>query len=85
MKTTSVTVPFPEGLHSRPAAKLVNLCGKFQAAISLRLGDKVASARSLLGVLLLAASFRSQLEILASGPDEDAAIAAAQAFFQTAG
>ncbi len=42
----------------------------------------MASASSILGILLLAATFNTQLEIQASGEDEEAAVRAAEAFFQ---
>ncbi len=42
----------------------------------------MASTSSILSVLLLAATFNRQLEVQASGEDEDAAVGAAEAFFQ---
>ena len=82
MKTTLVTVHFTHGLHARPAAKLVALLRRFRARISLRLGDRIANAGSLTAVLLLAATCNTQLEVQASGDDENAAIQAAEVFFQ---
>lgn len=48
-----------------------------------RLGNRVAHASSLLSILVLAATFDSQLEIQATGEDEEAAIRAAEVFFQS--
>lgn len=81
MKTAQVTVRFRDGLHSRPAAKLVQLCQKFRSQVSFRLGNQVASARSLLSLLCLGAPRNTQLEVLVSGEDEEAALEAARNFF----
>jgi len=51
--------------------------------VFLRAGNRVANAGSLLNILLLSATFDSQLEVQASGEDEDAAIQAAKMFFQS--
>jgi phosphotransferase system HPr (HPr) family protein len=83
MKTTRVTVRFPRGIHARPAASLVRLFRGFRAQVSLRLENRVAHAGSILSILLLAATFNTQLEIQATGEDEEAAICAAEAFFET--
>jgi phosphotransferase system HPr (HPr) family protein len=66
----------------RPAAGLVCLFKNFRSRVVLRLGNHVANARSILGILLLSATFNTQIEIQASGEDEDSAIAAAEVFFQ---
>lgn len=82
MKTARVTVRFTRGLHARPAASLVRLFQRFQARVSFRFGHRIANAASILSILLLSATFNTQLEVQASGEDEDAAIRAAEAFFQ---
>lgn len=83
MKTLRVKVPFPHGLHARPAARLVHLFRAFRSCVFLRVENRVANAGSLLNILLLSATFDSQLEVQASGEDEDAAIRAAEVFFQS--
>jgi phosphotransferase system HPr (HPr) family protein len=83
MKTSRVTVRFARGLHARPAASLVRLFKTFQARVFVRLGNRVANAGSFLSILLLSATFNTQLEIQATGEDEEAAIRAAEAFFQS--
>ena len=83
MKTSRVTVRFPHGIHARPAASLVRLFKGFRAQVSLRLGNRAAYAGSFLSILLLSATFNTQLEIQATGEDEEAAIRAAEAFFQS--
>jgi len=85
MKSSRVTVRFRDGLHARPAARLVRLLARFHARVLFRLGNRVASAGSILSILLLSATVNTQLEIQATGEDEDAAIhiQAAEAFFQS--
>lgn len=55
----------------------------FVRVVLLRLGNRVANAGSILSILLLSATFNTQLEVQASGEDEDTAIRAAEAFFQS--
>ncbi len=83
MRTTRVTVRFPEGLHARPAARLTRLLRRFRARVVFRWGNHVANAGSFLSILLLSATFNTQLEVQATGEDEEAAIRATEAFFQS--
>lgn len=83
MKTLRVTVKFARGLHARPAATLVRLLSAFRARVFVRCGSHVANAGSILSIILLAATLRTRLEFLATGEDEEAAIRAVDAFFQT--
>lgn len=64
------------GLHARAAAKLVHLASRFACDITLeRNGDRV-EAKSILGLLLLAASQGSELTLRCDGSDEEEAFAA---------
>lgn len=82
MKTAQVTVKFPEGLHLRPASRLIRLIRRFRSQIHLRCGPKLANGRSMVSLLLLAAACNTELDVLASGDDEEDAIRAVQVFFQ---
>ncbi len=62
-----------QGLHARPATALVSLASKFESDIFLIRDDKKINAKSILGVLVLAAEHGSKLIIQASGVDEVAA------------
>ena len=83
MKTAQVTVHFAHGLHARPAARLVQVFRRFSSRVVFRLGDRIANAGSFISILLLSATFNSQLEVQATGEDEEAAIRAAEVFFQS--
>jgi len=62
------------GLHARPAAALVSLANKFQAQIFLKKDETKVNAKSILGVLVLAAESGSTVEIEANGEDAEEAI-----------
>ena len=72
------------GLHARPAAQLVHIAGKFKSSISIRKADGSSNAdcRSVLALLMLAASCGTELEVQASGDDAAEAIKAITAYFQ---
>ena len=67
------------GLHARAAAKLVRLAGRFESEILLRCGGRKADAKSIMGVMMLAASEGSDLELDAHGTDAEAALEQLQA------
>src|SRR6266850_380661 len=81
MKTTTVIVPWKEGIHLRRAGKLARLATRFRSSILCRLGEKVADGRSVIGIIILCASLGATLEIEASGPDEREAVQAVDEFF----
>ncbi|MFQ5585044.1 MAG: HPr family phosphocarrier protein [Calditrichia bacterium] len=64
------------GLHARPAALLVKTAGKFKSLINLSKDGLVVNAKSILGVMTLAAEFGSEIEIIATGEDAEQAVAA---------
>ncbi|CAN5154929.1 MAG: HPr family phosphocarrier protein [Pyrinomonadaceae bacterium] len=66
------------GLHARAAARLVRTASRFQSSIQLERADKsaAADAKSILSVLLLAASRGTELLLTIDGADEQAALAA---------
>ena len=76
-----MVVPWPNGLHMRPAMRLVQLAQKFRSQISLRNGSRVADARSILSILLLCAALNSPLDVVVTGADEDQAAVALQELF----
>ncbi len=65
-----------KGLHTRPSTELVKCAMHFRAQISLSYQDYVVNAKSILGILMLAAERGSQIVVEAIGDDADSAIAA---------
>lgn len=75
MKSTGEMVISNEfGLHARPAAALVSLANKFQSQIFLVKDDTKVNAKSILGVLVLAAESGSKVTIEARGEDAEEAV-----------
>ncbi len=62
------------GLHARAAAKLVRLAGRFESDITLRCGEQEADAKSIMAVMMLAATDGAEVEMEAQGADADRAL-----------
>jgi phosphocarrier protein HPr len=74
MTTRSVTVVNQLGLHARAAARFVHLATRFEAQIRIGRDAKVMDGKSIMGILLLAASRGTTITVTAEGPDERAAV-----------
>ncbi len=66
------------GLHARPSAKLSAVASKFASEVWLSKGSRRINAKSIMGVMMLAAARGSTLVVEAEGPDEREAVAALQ-------
>lgn len=64
------------GLHARASAKLTQTAGKFASEIWLSRTGRRVNAKSIMGVMMLAAGKGSRIHIEASGDDADTALAA---------
>ena len=67
------------GLHARASAKLTKLAGSFRSEVFLSRNGRRVNAKSIMGVMMLAAGLGSEVEIEVDGPDEQAAMAALRA------
>lgn len=76
MADKAVTIRNSLGLHARPAAQLVRMAAGFSSAIELERDGMSVNAKSIMGVMMLAAEQGAVLQLRADGPDADAAIAA---------
>ncbi len=74
LTTRSVTVVNQLGLHARAAARFVHLATRFESRIRVGRESKVMDGKSIMGILLLAASRGTTLTVIAEGPDEDRAV-----------
>ena len=70
------------GIHARPAAAVVETCGKFQSHITFTKDDVQANAKSIMNIMLLAAEFGAVILVEADGPDEVAALEAVEQLFE---
>ena len=64
------------GLHARPSAKLTRLAGRFRSDVWLSAKGRRVNAKSIMGVMMLAAAKGSTIVVEAEGPDEQEAAAA---------
>ena len=64
------------GLHARASAKLVQLVQGFKSSIWLISGGREVNAKSIMGVMMLAAEYGSELLLRADGADEQDAVSA---------
>ena len=72
--TTVVTIVNQRGLHARAAAKFATAAGGFEAKIWVTRGELTVSGLSIMGLMMLAAAPGSDVELVANGPDAEAAI-----------
>ncbi len=63
------------GLHARAAAKFVSLAARFESEVLVRREDREVNAKSIMGVMMLAAAKDSMIEIEARGVDASDAVA----------
>ena len=62
------------GLHARAAAKLVKLASTFDCEVSIGNGQRQVNAKSIMGVMMLAAAKGTEVILVATGKDQDAAL-----------
>jgi phosphocarrier protein HPr len=74
MIKTSTTISNKLGLHARASAKLTKLAGSFQSEVWMSKGERRVNAKSIMGVMMLAAGIGSTVEIETNGSDEQAAM-----------
>jgi phosphocarrier protein HPr len=70
------TIVNQEGLHARPAARIVRLANGFSAEIQLAKDGLEVNGKSIMGVMMLAAECGSSIIIRADGPDAEQAVQA---------
>ena len=74
MIRTTVTISNKLGLHARASAKLTKLAGSFQSDVFMTRNDRRVNAKSIMGVMMLAAGIGSVVEIEVIGADEQVAL-----------
>jgi phosphocarrier protein len=76
MIQTRIQISNKLGLHARASAKLTKLAGGFKSEIHLARNGRRVNAKSIMGVMMLAAGMGSEIEIETDGADETEAMAA---------
>ncbi len=81
MPQLEIVVSNKLGLHARAAAKLTQLAAQFSSDIFISKGAKRVNAKSIMGVMMLAAGMGTTITIDANGGDEEKALSDIQAMF----
>ena len=74
--SAKVIIPNKRGLHARASAKIVEASARFQSEIHVIKDGNEVNGRSIMGLMMLAASIGSQIEITTEGPDATEAMTA---------
>ncbi len=70
MIETKITILNKLGLHARASAKFVSTAARFQSQIDVTKESQKVNGKSIMGVMMLAASQNSELTLIINGPDE---------------
>ena len=79
--TKQLTVINRLGIHARPAALFVKIAGKFSSQISVEKDGETINGKSIMGLMMLAATQGSKLTVTAEGGDAEAAAKALEELF----
>ncbi len=73
MIKSTLTISNKLGLHARASAKLTKLAGGFKSEVFMTRNGRRVNAKSIMGVMMLAAGIGAEVELETSGEDEHAA------------
>jgi phosphocarrier protein len=82
MLEKDITISNRLGLHARASAKLVQLVNGFESTVMLVGHGREVNAKSIMGVMMLAAGLGNTVTVRADGPDEQAAVEAVADLFE---
>jgi phosphocarrier protein HPr len=74
MMERTVEIVNRNGLHARPAAEIVKLSSRFNCDITIVRDDLEVNGKSIMGVMMLAAEYGSNILVRANGPDAEQAV-----------
>ncbi|OEG70454.1 phosphocarrier protein HPr [Candidatus Endomicrobiellum trichonymphae] len=83
MKEKIIVVLNKMGLHARPAAMLVQSTNRYQSTVKILKDDFEVDAKSIMGVMALAAGRGCKLNFIADGPDENEVLIAIENLFKS--
>jgi phosphocarrier protein HPr len=81
-RTAVARIMNKRGLHARASAKIVEAAARFTSEITVTHDGQVVNARSIMGLMMLAASLGSDVELCAEGPDSAEALTAIAALIE---
>jgi len=82
MQKRTITISNKLGLHARASAKLTQAASKFESGVWISRNGRRVNAKSIMGVMMLAAGLGSTIELETDGPDEASAIDTIEALFR---
>jgi phosphocarrier protein HPr len=82
MIQSTLTISNRLGLHARASAKLTKLAGSFVSDVHLARNGRRVNAKSIMGVMMLAAGPGTEVAVEVEGPDEDQAFASIKALVE---
>jgi phosphocarrier protein HPr len=74
MPVCELTIPNEDGMHARPAAKFVKLANRFTCEVWVEKDDEEINGKSIMGLMMLAASQGSVIKVTAEGEDAEIAL-----------
>jgi len=83
MTSKNVTIKNRAGIHARPAALIVNTANQYDSEIYLEKDSMRINSKSIMGIITLGASYKSEIMIIAEGPDEAEAVEAIVKLFES--
>ncbi|MBN2659243.1 MAG: HPr family phosphocarrier protein [Spirochaetales bacterium] len=82
MKQKTTTIKNRAGIHARPAALIVQTASQFESNIYLEKDSEKINAKSIMGIITLGASYKTDIIVSAEGSDEEEAVEAIAALFE---
>ena len=83
MKEQVLTIINRAGIHARPAAVLVQAAKDFKCSIYFEKGRDRINAKSIMGILTLAATYGTKIKVIAEGEDEELAVESITHLFES--
>jgi phosphocarrier protein len=81
-RVARVRITNKRGLHARASAKIVESAARFESVILVSRDGQSVDARSIMGLMMLAASLGAEVEVSAEGPDSGEALTAILALIE---
>lgn len=83
MQSKELTIINKLGLHARAAASLVQTASAFASEINIVYKEKKVNAKSIMGIMMLAAAKGATIELICAGPDEEDAMQQLESLIQS--
>ncbi len=82
MKQETVTIKNRAGIHARPAALIVKTANEYDSEIFLEHDNMRINAKSIMGIITLGANYKSVIQVIAEGDDEEEVVSAIVKLFE---